>query len=78
LKRAYKKEVRALTNSHINSINKLTFLAAFLVVHQSVFLSNNIKAGFGATGLVPLNAEMVLSKLKIKSQTPSSPLPINP
>jgi hypothetical protein len=78
LKRAYKKEIGALANSHINSIDKLAFLAAFLAVHQSVFSSNNIKAGFRATGLVPLNAEVVLSKLEIKPRTPSPPLPTTP
>jgi hypothetical protein len=66
LKRVYKKEIGALANSHINSIDKLAFLAAFLAVHQSVFSSNNIKAGFRATGLVPLNVEVVLLKLEIK------------
>ncbi|XPS80598.1 hypothetical protein M3J07_012574 [Ascochyta lentis] len=66
LKRAYKKEVGALANSHINHIDKLAFLAAFLAVYQGVFSSDNIKAGFRATGLVPLDPGAVLSKLEIK------------
>jgi hypothetical protein len=33
LKRAYKKEVGALANSHINYIDKLAFLAAFTTVY---------------------------------------------
>jgi hypothetical protein len=75
LKRAYKKEVRSLANSHINHIDKLAFLAAFKAVYQDVFTSDNIKAGFRATGLVPLAPEVVLSKLEIKPRTPSPPLP---
>jgi hypothetical protein len=66
LKRAYKKEVGALTNSHINHIDKLAFLAVFTAVYQDAFSSNNIKAGFRATGLVPLDPGVVVSKLEIK------------
>jgi hypothetical protein len=75
LKRTYKKEVTTLANSHINQIDKLAFLAAFLAVYQHAFLSNNIKASFRATGLVPLAPEVVLSKLEIKPRTPSPLLP---
>jgi hypothetical protein len=75
LKRAYKKEVGALANSHINHIDKLAFLAAFTTVYKDVFSSNNIKAGFQATGLVPLDPGVVLSKLEIKPRTPSPLLP---
>jgi hypothetical protein len=78
LKRAYKKEVGALANSNINCIDKLAFLAAFTAVYQHVFLSENIKAGFRATGLVPLDPEVVVSKLEIKPRTPSPPLPTTP
>jgi hypothetical protein len=75
LKRAYKKEVGALANSSINRIDKLSFLAAFTAVYQHVFSSENIKAGFRATGLVPLDPGVVVSKLEIKPRTPSPPLP---
>jgi hypothetical protein len=75
LKRAYKKEVGALANSSINRIDKLAFLSAFKAVYQGVFSSNNIKAGFRATGLVPIDPGVVLSKLEIKPRTPSPPLP---
>jgi hypothetical protein len=69
------KEVGALANSHINRVDKLAFLAAFTAVYQHVFSSNNIKVGFRATGLVPLDPGVVLSKLEIKPRTPSPPLP---
>jgi hypothetical protein len=75
LKRAYKKEVGALANSSINCIDKLAFLAAFTTVYQGAFSSENIKAGFRATGLVPLDPGVVVSKLEIKPQTPSPLLP---
>jgi hypothetical protein len=66
LKRAYKNEVGALANSHINCIDKLAFLAAFKAVYQGAFSSSNIKAGFRATGLVPIDPGVVVSKLEIK------------
>jgi hypothetical protein len=75
LKRAYKKEVGALANSYINYIDKLAFLAAFTTVYQGAFSSENIKAGFCATGLVPLDPGVVVSKLEIKPRTPSLLLP---
>jgi hypothetical protein len=75
LKRAYKKEIRALANCHINHIDKKAFLDAYSKVHDSVFLSANIKAGFRAAGLVPDNPEAVLLKLDVKPRTPSPPLP---
>jgi hypothetical protein len=75
LKCAYKKEVGALANSYINHIDKLAFLAVFTAVYQDAFLSNNIKARFRATGLVPLDPGVVVSKLEIKPQTPSPLLP---
>jgi hypothetical protein len=75
LKRVYKKEVGALTNSYINYIDKLAFLAAFTTVYQGAFSSKNIKAGFRATSLVLLDLGVVVSKLEIKPRTPSLLLP---
>ena len=75
LKRAYKKEIRTLANSHINYIDKKAFLDAYSKVHDNVFSSSNIKAGFRAAGLVPDDPEAVLSKLDVKPRTPSPPLP---
>jgi hypothetical protein len=69
------KEVGALANSHINCIDKLAFLAAFTTVYQGAFSSENIKARFHATGLVPLDPGVVVSKLEIKPRTPSPLLP---
>jgi hypothetical protein len=75
LKRAYKKEIQTLVNSHINHINKKAFLDSYSKVHNNVFSSANIKAGFRAAGLVPDNPEAVLLKLNVKPQTLSPPLP---
>jgi hypothetical protein len=75
LKRAYKKEIGALANSHINHIDKKAFLDTYSKVHDDVFSSSNIKAGFRAAGLVPDNPGAVLLKLDVKPRTPTPPLP---
>jgi hypothetical protein len=67
LKQAYKEEIRVLANCFINHIDKK--------VHERVFSSNNIISSFRATGLVPDNAEVVLSKLEAKPRTPTPPAP---
>jgi hypothetical protein len=75
LKRAYKTEINVLANSHINYINKRTFLATFLAVYNKAISKSNILLSFRATGLVPLDPEVVLSKLEVKPRTPTPPAP---
>jgi hypothetical protein len=75
LKRAYKNQVGALANSHINNINKTAFLEAFQSVYSSAFSPNNIRSSFRATGLVPVDPEVVISKLEVKPRTPTPPAP---
>jgi hypothetical protein len=69
LKQAYKKEIRGLADSYINYIKKRAFLATFLVVYNKAILKSNILLSFQATGLVPLDPEVVLSKLGVKPCT---------
>jgi hypothetical protein len=73
LKQAYKTEINVLANSHINYIDKRTFLATFLAVYDKAILKSNILLSFRATGLVPLDLEVVLSKLEVKPRTPTPP-----
>jgi hypothetical protein len=75
LKRAYKTEINVLANSHINHINKRTFLATFLAVYNKAISKSNILSSFQATSLVPLDPEVVLSKLKVKPRTLTPPAP---
>jgi hypothetical protein len=73
LKRAYKTEINVLADSHINHIDKRTFLATFLAVYDRAISKSNILSSFRATGLVPLDPEVVLSKLEVKLRTPTPP-----
>jgi hypothetical protein len=75
LKQAYKKEIRGLADSHINHVDKKAFLATFLEVYDRVISKSNILSSFRATGLVPLDPEVVLLKLEVKPRTPTPPAP---
>lgn len=75
LKRAYGREVICLANSHIEHIDKKAFLASFRQVFEQSFSKENILSSFRATGLVPHDPEVVLSKLEVKPRTPTPPLP---
>jgi hypothetical protein len=75
LKQAYKKEIRGLADCYINHINKKAFLATFLGVNDKAFSKSNILSSFRATSLVPLDLEVVLSKLEVKPRTPTPPAP---
>ena len=55
----------------INHIDKLDFLAAYPHARTDAFKTTTIQNAFKATGIVPLNAEPVLSKLNILLRTPT-------
>ena len=73
LKQAYKKELRGLADSHIHHIDKKAFLAAFKPIFNKAFSKNNILSSFRATGLVPHNPDVVLSRLEVQPRTPTPP-----
>jgi hypothetical protein len=75
LKRAYKTEINVLANSSITHIDKKSFLDTLNRVFDKAFSSNNIQSSFRATGLVPHNPEVVISRLEVKPCTPSPPPP---
>jgi hypothetical protein len=75
LKRAHSKEIRVLVTDHIGQINKKAFIASFVKVLEPAFSKTNIQSSFRATGLVPYNSLVVLSKLKVKLGTPTPPAP---
>jgi hypothetical protein len=54
-------------------MTKVDFLIAFKAAFVNTMRETNIKAGFGASGLVPLDPEIILSKLDIKLRTPTPP-----
>jgi hypothetical protein len=71
LKRAYSREIEALIRHHINHITKLEFLPAFKAAFTRLFTAANICSAFRGAGLVPLQPDVVLSKLDVQLRTPS-------
>ena len=65
LKHIYSDSISQLIYTHINLINKETFLLAFKTAFKKSFIKDNIYAGFRDTGLIPLDLEIVISKLDI-------------
>lgn len=74
LKRAYSKEIRVLALDYIGRIDKKAFIATFAKVFDKAFSKANILSSFRATGLVPNDPLVVLSKLNVKVRTPTPPL----
>jgi hypothetical protein len=73
LKRAYGRLIEDKMQLSFNYIDKLDFLEAYPQACIAIFSSENIKSGFSATGLIPLNPDQVLSQLNIQLRTPTPP-----
>jgi hypothetical protein len=73
LKRAYGDQIGRLARNHINYITKLEFLPAFKAAFKKSFTKENICSSFRGAGLVPLDPEVVVSKLDVHLRTPTPP-----
>jgi hypothetical protein len=67
-----------LALDYIGRIDKKAFIATLREVFEKAFSKANILSSFRATGLVPNNPLVVLSKLNVKPRTPSPPLSAEP
>ena len=74
LKQAYKREIKSLADNYITYVDKKAFLATFYLVYNKAILKSNILLSFRVTGLVLLNLEVVLLRLKVKPYTLTLPL----
>ena len=63
---------------YISWINKKAFIATLREVFKKAFSKANILSSFRATGLVPSDPLVVLSKLDVKPRTLSPPLLVEP
>jgi hypothetical protein len=75
LKRKYSECVRDLACKRVFHINKEGFLPAFKDVFFYVFTTDNCRKAFEASGLVSLDAQVVLDCLEVGLRTPPEPLP---
>jgi hypothetical protein len=71
LKRVYSREVKYLICYYINYITKLEFLLAFKTAYKQTFTPLNICSAFCGAGLVPLQPDVIISKLDIQLRTPT-------
>ena len=63
LKSAYRRLVTEGARVGINHIDKSEFLSIYTRAHTETLSTSNIRSGFRAKGLLPLNAEEVLARL---------------
>jgi hypothetical protein len=63
-----------LARKRVFYINKEGFLPAFKDAFFYVFTTENCCKAFKASGLVPLNAQVVLDRLKVRLRTLPEPL----
>jgi hypothetical protein len=77
LKRKYSQCVRDLACQRIFHINKEGFLPAFKDAFFDMFTTENCRKAFEASGLVSLNAQVVLDRLEVRLHTLPAPLPEN-
>jgi hypothetical protein len=73
LKRKYSQHVRDLARRRVFHINKEGFLPAFKDAFFDVFTEANCRKAFEASGLVPINAQVVLDRLEGQPCTPPAP-----
>jgi hypothetical protein len=69
-KRKYSECVRDLAHKRVFHINKEGFLPAFKDAFFYVFIKENCQKAFEASGLVPINAQVVLDRLEVRLHTP--------
>ena len=72
LKALYGHEVAELARQSVYHVDKRDFLWIYKRIRGQALSSSNVKAGFQATGLIPLSPERVLSSLTVV-RTPSPP-----
>jgi hypothetical protein len=72
LKKAYGTQIEKLVRARISHIIKEDFFPAFCDAFKKSLTESNIRAGFQGAGLVPLSSDIVIAKLDVKLQTPTS------
>jgi len=77
LKIIYGRLVQEKMLAGVNHIDKQEFLPLYLQARQQALSPANIKSGFKATGLFPLDPNQALSRLQIKSNNKPVNKPVN-
>lgn len=75
LKREYGKQLEGAMRKNTHYIVKEKFIELYIASRPGALSTNNIKAGFQATGLEPFDPSEVLSNINALVQTPSPSTP---
>jgi hypothetical protein len=75
LKKAYDTQIKKLVRARISHITKEDFLPTFCKTFKKSLTKSNICASFQKAGLVPLSPDIIIAKLDMKLQTPTSSRP---
>ncbi len=73
LKAAYRDQVDRLEQGGVNTIGKEHFTSLYSPARERAFTPKNIKAGFAASGLFPLNPDRVLRSMPAPLAEPAIP-----
>jgi hypothetical protein len=73
LKAAYRDQVDRLEQGGVNTIGKEHFTSLYSPARERAFTPKNIKAGFAASGLFPLNPDRVLRSMPTPPAEPAIP-----
>ena len=74
LKRKYSQRVRDLARRRVFHINKEGFFPAFKDAFFDVSTRENCRKAFEGSGIVPINAQVVLDRLEVRLRTPPESL----
>lgn len=77
LKIIYGRLVQEKMLAGVNHIDEQDFVPLYLQARQQALSSSNIKSGFKATSLFPLDSDQALSRLQIKSHNKPVDIPVN-
>jgi hypothetical protein len=66
----YKHQIKTFIKAYINYIIKVEFFLAFHAVYKQSIILENTQSGFRGTSLVPLNPDIVLSRLDVRLRIP--------
>jgi hypothetical protein len=67
----YRRQIETFIKAYINFITKVEFFLAFYRVYKQSITLENTQSGFRRASLMPLNPDVILSRLNIKLRTPS-------
>jgi hypothetical protein len=73
MRKVFEHQTEILMRNRINHITKPEFVSCFIAAFNASITKSNILGGFGGTGLVPPDPEVVITQLDVRLHTPTPP-----